>query len=192
MLYSYISQFNWVDILLIALLLRFCYISLKKGLGVEIFKTVNLFFCAFAAFHFYSALAEFLNTKIPALPLEPAEIFSYVFLIFIITIIFRIFREAIFVFAKTESISTISKYTGLLLGCLRGVVIGGFIIFGLFISTIHYLELSAKTSCFGPKAVKIPIKIYEIIFKGAVANIFPDQTFNQKTITIIETKPSDK
>ncbi|MBL7197116.1 MAG: CvpA family protein [Candidatus Omnitrophica bacterium] len=186
MLYPYVSQFNWIDILIIICTLRTCYIGLRKGLGIELFKVINLFFCSFVTLHFYFALGEFIQSKIPALPLEPAAIFSYILLIFIITMLFRILREGFFVIVKTETISNISKYSGLFLGFIRGVIISAFIIFGLLISTIHYLELSARTSFFGSRVVKLQLKIYEGLFYGSVAKIFPDQSFNQEVIKVLE------
>lgn len=188
MLYPYISEFNWIDIVIIVSTLRMCYIGLRKGFGIELFKLINVFFCAFVSLHFYFSFSELLHNKIPALPLEAAAIFNYVLLISIITIIFRILRDGFLVLIRIESISPISKYVGLTVGFIRGLFISGLIIFGLLISTIHYFELSARTSFFGPKIVRLPLKTYEVLFYGIAAKIFPDQTFNQETVKTLEGK----
>lgn len=189
MLYPYVSQFNWIDILIIICSLRMCYVGLKRGFGIELFKVINLLFCIFISLHFYLALAEFLNNKLSVLPLDAAATFSYALLLFIITMLLRILREGFFVLVKSETLNSISKLLGLLLGFIRGVLISGLIIFGLLISTVHYFDLSARTSFFGPKTVKLPIKIYESIFYGAVAKIFPEQGFNQEVVKVIEAEP---
>jgi uncharacterized membrane protein required for colicin V production len=163
-----------------------CYVGLKRGLGIELFKLVNLVFCSFVVLHYYSALGTFIQSKMPVLPIEPAIIFSYVLLILIITLLFRIFREGFFVFIKTEAIGNLSKYSGLLLGFVRGIIISAFIIFGLLISTVHYFELSARTSFFGSKIVVLPVKIYENIYQGFTSKIFRNQVFNQDVIKILE------
>ena len=186
MLYPYVSQFNWIDILIIVCALRMCYIGLKRGFGIELFKFLNLIFCSFISLHFYFTLGEFINSKIPTLPLEPATIFSYIVLIFIITILFRILREGVFVFVKQEAIRNASKYAGILLGFLRGILISALIIYGLMISSIHYFDLSARTSFFGSKIVKLPVKIYEGTFLGFTSKIFTDQSFNQEVIKVLE------
>ncbi|MFH1622137.1 MAG: CvpA family protein [Candidatus Omnitrophota bacterium] len=186
MLYPYISQFNWLDVLIIVCSLRMCYIGLKKGLGIELFKLINLFFCSLVVLHSYYPLGQFINNKIPALPLEPAAVFCYAVLLFIITILFRILREGVFVFIKIESIGNLNKYAGLFIGFLRGIIISAFIIFGFLISTIHYLELSSRTSYFGMQVVKFPIRIYEVTFNGVTSKLFPHQIFNQEVIKILE------
>lgn len=192
MLYPYISQFNWIDIVLIICFIRMGYVGLKRGFGVELFKFTNLLFCAFIAFHFYYTLAELLNTKLPVLPIEAAAITCYIVLLFLITILFRILREGFFIVLKSETISSASKFLGLFVGFIRGSFIGGFIIFGLLISTVHYFELSARTSFLGPKIVKIPIKIYEGIFYSSVSKLFPDQAFNQEITKVLEENPKEE
>lgn len=186
MLYPYVSQFNWVDILIIICTLRMCYIGLKRGLGIELFKLLNLVFCSFVVLHYYYTFGEFINKKIPALPIEPAIIFSYIVLITIITVLFRILREGFFVFVKTESIGNLSKYSGLLLGFVRGIIISAFIIFGFLISTVHYVDLSGRTSYFGSKIVKLPVKMYEGIFYGITSKIISNQGFNQEAVKTLE------
>ena len=186
MLYPYVSQFNWIDILIIICSLRMCYVGLKRGLGIEFFKLLSLFFCSFIVLHYYFALGDFIHNKIPALPIEPAIIFSYVVLISIITLLFRVLREGFFVFVKTETLSNFGKYSGLLIGFVRGIIVSAFIIFGLLISTIHYFELSARTSFFGSKIVILPVKIYEGIYQGITSRIFHSQIFNQEVIKVLE------
>jgi len=163
-----------------------CYIGLKRGLAIEVFKLANLIFCSFVVLHYYYALGEFIHSKIPALPVNPAVIFSYIVLLAVITLLFRILREGFFVFVKSDIISNASRYAGLFVGFARGIIISSFIIFGLLISTIHYFELSARTSFFGSRVVSLPVKIYEVTFNGLTSKIFPDQFFNQEVIKTLE------
>jgi len=189
MLYPYISQFNWIDIIIIICIVRMCYVGLKTGVGVEIFKTLGLLFCAFIALHFYIIIGSFLNSKMPPLPVEPASIFCYVVLVTIVTLLFRILREGFFAIVKSETISLLSKWLGLFLGFLRGILVSGFMLYGLLISTNHYCDLSVRTSYFGLKAAAVPIKIYEGVYNGAISKIFPDQPFNSEPIRVLESTP---
>ena len=186
MLYPIVSKFNWIDILIIICILRLSYIGLKRGLAIEAFKFVNLIFCSFAALHFYTILARLINSKLTALPIEAAKILSYSLLCFIITIIFRIIREGFFAMMTVESITSVSKICGFILGAVRGVIISGLIIFGLCISTIHYVELSAKSSYLGSKFVHVPAKIYEATFWGFVQKVSSEQVFNSDVPKALE------
>mgnify|MGYP001607426574 CR=1 FL=1 len=188
MFYPFISQFNWFDILIIAVIFRIAYLGIKRGFGIEVFKTINIFFCSFVALHFYITLGEFIHSKITPFPAESASIFSYIVLIFVITMIFRILREGFFVFFKSETVGIFSKISGLFFGIFRGVVISGLIMYVFLISSNHYLELSARTSVIGPKIMRLPVKIYESILNGVAVKISSSQGFNQKVIEVLEKK----
>jgi len=178
MFHTIISKLNWIDILLLICILRMGYVGLKRGLFIEIFKILNVLVCCFVTFHFYSSVGQLINSKLPPLPLDAAKIFSYTALCIIITLIFSIIREAIVVILRIETPTNIIKFLGAVLGVLRGVIISGLIIFGLYISTIHYLEMSARVSFLGQKVVMVPTKIYESIFRGFIYNLSQQQAFN--------------
>ena len=89
---------------------------------------------------------------------------------------------------KIESITTVSKISGFILGAVRGIIISGLIVFGLCISTVHYLELSAKSSYLGTKLVHVPAKIYEGTFWGFIHKITSDQEFNSDVPNAIKTE----
>lgn len=188
MLYSYVSEFNWVDIIVIILLLRMCYVGVRLGLGIEVFKIINVFFCSFIALHFYYACGELLHSLLPPLPVDPAATFSFILLLLIISLMFRVLRDAFFVFFKRGEAGKTSTLFGGMLGLTRGAAISGLFAFTLLISHNHYLELSARTSLLGSQLAKIPIKIYEITFHGVIVKILPDQDFNTKIVDVFKKK----
>lgn len=192
MFYPYISGFNWIDLWAISIILRMCYIGIKRGLGIEIFKTLNLLFCSFVSLHFYYALGELFHSILKPFPVEPASVFSYILLLSAITLIFRVLRESFFVFFKIETIGTLSKVLGCINGVFRGIVITGLIAYGLLISNNHYFDLSTRTSILGSKFLKVPIKIYESLLNGVTVPIFPDQSFNTQVVKVLKKNPKNK
>ena len=192
MFYPYISEFNWVDLIAISVLLRMCYIGLKRGFGVEVFKTLNVLFCSFVVLHFYYAFGELFHSIIKPFPVDSASVFSYILLLCIITLIFRFLRDGFFIFFKSETIGKPSKIAGCITGVLRGIIINGLIAYGLLISNNHYLDLSTRTSVLDSKFVKVPIKIYESSLQEIAVRIFPDQAVNNKITEVLERKPKTK
>lgn len=189
MFYPYISEFNWFDIVIIIVILRMCYIGIKKGVITELFKLTNVVLCSFVALHFYFLLGEFLHAKIPAFPTEAAATFSFVVLVFLITVIFRVLREATSIFFKSDSLSAASKWIGAMLGFCRSLIICGLIAYWMLIAHNHYLEMSARSSITGSKLVKIPVRIYEVAFHGIVAKLLPQENLNQEVVKVIEKRP---
>lgn len=188
MIYPYISECNWVDIVAVVIILRMCYVGIKQGFGVEVFKMINLCFCSFIALHFYYSLGEFLHSVLPPLPTEPAATFSFLLLLIVITLIFRVLRDTFFVFFKKGEANKTSILLGGAIGALRGIGIAGLIAFGLVISQNHYLELSSRTSVLGGRFIKVPVKIYEFVFNKILSNVSADQSFNEKVIEAFKKK----
>lgn len=190
MLYPYISEFNWLDLIAIAVILRMCYIGIKRGFVVEAFKAFNIVICSFVALHFYYGFGELLHSIIKPFPVDSASIFCYVFLLCLITLIFRVLREGFFIFFKSEAIGTLSKIGGSIIGVLRGVVICGLISYGLMISNNYYFDLSTRTSILNSRFVKTPVKIYESLLRGIAFRVLPEENMNSEVKKTLEKKPT--
>ena len=60
------QQTNFLDIVIIILVIRICYIAAKGGLAVEVFKLLGALFATYISMHFYTGLAD--NIKKGLLP----------------------------------------------------------------------------------------------------------------------------
>ena len=69
MLSKYLVGINWADFLIIGLIARMCFIGIKTGIGIELFKLLNLWLVTVISFHVYTTpLSDYLNQRLPALP----------------------------------------------------------------------------------------------------------------------------
>ena len=174
MLTKYFIGINWVDFLIIAVVVRMCYIGIKTGAGIELFKLFSLWVATVTAFHVYTTpLSDMLNEKLPALPLDAGDVFVFACLITIITIIFRIVRESFFLLIKIEARNAADKWLGLSIGLLRGLWAASIGLFIMTISTVQYLEVSAKSSLFGHKLLAMAPTIYKASYEGFIGKLAP-------------------
>ncbi|MDD5018927.1 MAG: CvpA family protein [Candidatus Omnitrophica bacterium] len=174
MLTKYFIGINWVDFLMIALVVRMCYIGTKTGVGIELFKLFSLWLVTITAFHVYTTpLSDMLNEKLPALPLDAGDVFVFVALVVSVTLIIRIIRESFFLLIKIEAKSVLDKWGGLAIGLLRGLWICSIGLFIMTISTIQYLEVSAKSSLFGHRLIAMAPTIYKASYEGLIAKFIP-------------------
>lgn len=174
MLSKYLVGLNWVDLLIIGAIGRMCYIGIKTGAGIELFKLLSLWFATVVSFHIYTTpLSDYLNTKLPALPLDAGDVFVFCCLVTVITLLFRIIRESFFLLVKIEAHNAIDKWIGLAVGCLRGFWIASFGLFIMTISTVGYLETSAKSSLLGSKLIAMAPNIYKGSAEGFISKIIP-------------------
>lgn len=187
MLTKYMVGVNWVDFLIMGLIIRMCYIGLKTGMGIELFKLLSLWLTTIIAFHVYTTpLSDLLNQKLPALPLDAGDVFVFVVLLAAITLLMRLVRESFFLLVKIETHNTLDRWGGLLVGCCRGFWIASILLFVLTISTVGYLETSAKSSLFGNKLISLAPNIYKGSYEGLVSKFFKDSKLNEEVFKAVQ------
>jgi len=188
-----IKQFNWVDILIIILLFRVGYISLKNGFPIALFKLCGTVLAIYASLHYYTVLSDsFLNFfSIKKAPLELIDFVSFLFLALISYFLFVLFRNIFTHLIKMEAVSTLNKWGGLFLGAIRGVLLCGLLIFMLAVSGVNYLNSSAKHSYFGSWFFGAASNTYSFLWNDLVSKFMPNEKFNLK-VTDTEEKFSKK
>lgn len=187
MLSKYVVGINWVDFLIIGIILRMCYIGMRTGIGIEVFKLIGLWLATMITFQLYSTpLADMLHEKLPPLPLDAADAFVFVSLLTIVVLVVRMIRESFFLLVKIDAQNTLNKWGGFLLGCLRGAWITSIALIIMTISTVQYLEVSAKSSLFGHRFINIAPRIYEISHKIVISKLFPNEKINDQIFLVVE------
>lgn len=61
---SIIKAINWVDVCLLILLLRICYIALKNGFVHEVFKLLATVAALYISLHYYNVLADVVRSRL--------------------------------------------------------------------------------------------------------------------------------
>lgn len=187
MLTKYIVGINWIDFLVIGIIARMCYIGIKTGLGIELFKLASLWLATVISYHIYTTpLSDLLNQRLPALPLDAGDVFVFCALLTVITIGIRIIRESFFLLVKIEAQNVLNKWGGLVIGCLRGFWIASIALFIMTISTVQYLEVSAKSSLFGHKLIGMAPNIYKGSYEGLISKFFVNSSINPEVFKAVE------
>lgn len=187
MLTKYIVGLNWADLLIIGILIRMAFIGLKTGFAIELFKLISLWFATIITFQLYTTpLADLLNEKVPALPLDAADVFTYIVIMTLVTLAFRIIRESFFLLIKIEAANTFDKIAGIILGSLRGLWVASIALFIMCISTIQYLETSAKSALFGHKVIALAPNIYRGCYNGLTRHLFSKTKLNEEVFKILD------
>jgi len=174
-----LAYLNWVDVLIGLIYLRALYIGLKKGLIVELFKTVGMVFTIFIALHYYVVTAVKLNVNFAA-PIKVGEILALLVFWLLIKIVFKFLREGFIIIFKAEPHPGVNKVGGAFLAFLRGSLISSFILFLFFVTGNNYLIQKANESYFGRPVQALSARIYGDIFDGFFNKLFPDEKKNLK------------
>lgn len=170
---------NWVDIVLIALLLTSVIVGSKKGLVREIMAFIMFFAAIILSVNYIDRFAVWLYEKVGGSPLVAA----FISFILLIAISYGLFKLAAYVFYKVANLKSIGKKDqmgGAIVGFLRGWLLIGFAVFLIFLLPLPAsFYTSFEQSFFGPTVAKtIPL-----VFEGTA----PVHPANRNFIGKIET-----
>jgi uncharacterized membrane protein required for colicin V production len=184
-----LTQFNFLDFIIIIVLFRICYIAARMGLSVEIFKLSGVVFATYIGLHYYTALADLFNKRFlpKSMPLEFTDFVFFVLLITAVYLVFVVLRSVLFRFIQLNAIPRINQVAGLVLGIFRGFLVVGLISFSLAISTVNYFSNAVKRSYLGSRAVTISPRTYTWLW-GNIFSKFSAQEKYNSTITEIINK----
>lgn len=181
-----LTKFNWVDIVIICMVLTTVYKGSRKGFIIEVFKLLGLLAAIYVSLHYFSIASDRLLGILPGLGVIFTDFTCFLSLslagYLAITAIRSIFCRLI----KMEAVSGLDKWGGFALGFLRGILLTSMLIILFHLSTITYLKASARKSYLGSRLSLINVQIYEGIFNGLVSRFATTETINKNINEIFE------
>lgn len=189
MLLNILKQINWVDIFVLLLVIRVCFVAVKNGFPVELFKLLGTIAAIYLASHYFATLAELLFGWIGLGKVLPLE-----FLQFVVFLLLAIFGYAVFLllrvifhrFLKMEAVSSLNKWGSLFLGAIRGIFLASLIIFMMFISSVSYFQESVKSSYSAKGLFMLSPNTYSWLWNNAVSKFAGKERFNHFVTTTSE------
>ena len=183
MLFESIKKFNWVDIFIIILFLRICYIAFQSGFLSEFFKLLGTISAIYLSLHYYTGLSDtllknsiFLKDK---MPLKFMDFLCFVILVLVGYLIFVLLRVGLLKIMKMEAVPLLHKWGGLCLGVVRAMLLTGLIVFMLAISTVGYFKRSVKDSFMGKDFFEMPVTTYSFLWDTLASKFMMAEKFNK-------------
>lgn len=191
MLQDVITQCNWVDLFVIIALFRISYIAMRNGLSAELFKFLGIILAIYLSAHYYISLSDWIRSHLPFssvmrrdTQLEFLDFLIFSLLVTIGYLIFVLLRHAFHRFIKMEAVPRLSKWSGLVLGVVRGILTVSLILFMFVISSISYFRNSAINSYSGSRLFKISPAVYSVIWHKFMSKFMPQEKFNDTVLDL--------
>lgn len=185
---NFIAQSNFVDIVIIIITLRICYIAAVMGLVVEFFKLLGVLFATYISLHYYTSISDIIQRHFfsKEMPLEFMDFLVFVILAFLAYLGVIVLRSIFYRLIKLEATPKINKMSGFILGLGRAYFSVGLLVFILSISSVSYLNDSVKHSYLGSRAFSISPRSYNWIWNSIVSKFSPGEKLNPTVKEIIE------
>ena len=180
MLVDVFKQFNYLDIVILIILFRICYIALKMGLAIEFFKLSGVLCAIYIASHYYITLTDIIrNHYFPkVMPLKFMDFITFLILAALTNLGFVFLRSIFYRFMKMEAAPKINKFGALFFGLARGYFSIGLLIYVLMISSVSYLNNSVKHSYLGSRASLISAQTYRWLWDSIFSKFSPQERPN--------------
>ncbi|MBI4706543.1 MAG: CvpA family protein [Candidatus Omnitrophica bacterium] len=181
---NFIRQINWVDLFVITLLLRVCYVAAGTGILIESFKIAGTIFATYFSLHYYSDLAGFLKDRFGSeyIPLTLLEFISFFILAFGVYLLFVFLRKIFCRFVKMEAVENLNKWGGLIIGVIRGLLLISLFTFGFVLSNISYFQESLQHSYTGRRIFYLAPSVYRWSWENIASKFSSDDKMNEAVL----------
>jgi len=180
MLAEIVNRLNWIDLVFVILLIRTCYVAIRNGFLVEIFKISGSVLAVYLGCHYYASLAAFFHSRMGAEGSSAAfpETLSFIALCSLGYGIFILPRRLLMRFLKVEAAQILNSWGGFLLGLCRGVLFSGMLFLAFSISTRDYLHSSVAQSLSGRRLVDTIAGTYGGIWNTVMSKFMHGEQYN--------------
>lgn len=187
-----IYSFNWIDILMTAILIRAIYIGLKRGIVVELFKLTGALFAVFIALHYFSEISRFLQQKVH-LPQAAADLFSFGVLWGVVILAFKFIRDGFGMLFKMEAAhSALDKGGGLGVCIIRALLLCSLTVLFLRASAVVYFTKNLKQSVTATRVAPLAPDLYEATYNHFISKFFPTEELNKDAFRLKDFKTETK
>jgi len=181
MLLDIIQKLNWIDVVIIVVMLRALYIGLKRGCVNEIFQLMAVLAAIFIIFHYDHFCSKFLENRIFFKP-EIAQGVTFFALWALIALVCKFVRDGVSLVFKIEAKSFFDKIGGLSVAFIRGAFVASLLL-ALFTTTgSEYLSRNIQGSYFSSQIAPLAPSVYKFVFKGFINKYFPNEQMSQGVV----------
>ncbi len=180
---NFITNINWVDIVLIVIIVRGMYIGFKSSFAVELFKLLGALASIFVTLHYFLGVGKFLHETL-AFKANFTDLLAFVLLWIPIVFVFKLIRDGIFLIFKIKAGSEVDGGLGLIVAGVRSIFICSLTLMLLYVSREAYLVKQAQRSVIGQYVENWAPEFYKFSFKNICGNFFPEEKINQKVFSL--------
>ena len=185
---SIASKLNWVDVIVWLFAIRIILIGYKKGFAIELFKLTGLILAVFTSFHYYTRVSDLLNTNSKNTS-GFIDLISLVILLFSVIIVFKFIRDSVLLIIKIHPIEGLDKWGALILSLFRAAIVSSLIVVIMQLSTLAYVEKSAKESFSNKHFSSLAPRLYAKVFESVIFKFSPKEDLNFSIFKALEENP---
>ena len=185
------TNFNWVDILIIIVIVRIIYTGMKSNILVEFLALLGVVIANFVTLHYYSRFSDFLHDKL-FMPEVVQDFFAFLLIWLTIYVLFKLIINGWTLIIKAQAHPTVDQWGGAILSFANSLFVAGMIFMLFLVSDNSYFQKIAKQSFTGFYLADFSPKAYQYFYDNLVVKFFPNEQLNEKAFHVLEADGSKK
>lgn len=159
-----LRHINWVDVLVVIIIIRISYIAFQDGLSHEIFPVITVVAGIVICLNYYNKIGSYISENLLKMPLPVANFLSFLVLAVGTGLIFKLVRMLLDKIIKVEWHPLIERFGGLVFGIVRAFLVTSLVMMTITLAPFKYLQWSVRDkSVTGMYILRIGPSIYEKI-----------------------------
>ncbi len=165
MVESILKYINWVDIVIVILLLRGAYAGYRGGFGREIGRLISIVVGIIVSFQNYRLLGNLISSH-SFVPSLYSNIISFILLLVIVVLVVKLLMAVIRQLMRVEFVPAVESNGGLIFGLIQGVIIASLVLVILvWLPFARLKKAITKDSYLGPIVLEISPAIHDSLIK---------------------------
>ncbi len=155
-----IKNINWLDIIVLVIVVRGIYMGAKRGLTAELFNFFGIIISLILAVQWYSRIADVLILNF-SLPIWLSKFLCFIVIVQIIRLVFKYSLTFLLKILNIQFIPQLERIGGGVVGFGRGVIVSGILMLTFSFIPNDYMRESIETKSFtGSFLIKVTERTY--------------------------------
>lgn len=142
-----LNKINWVDVVVLILILRSIYLGIRHGLTAELFSFIGILLSLVCAVSWYSQVADVLIVNF-SLPIWFSQILCFVIIVQLIRVAFKYGLAMFLRVLNVQFLPQLERVGGGVVGFGRGIIISGILLLALGLISNSYMSESIYQKSF--------------------------------------------
>lgn len=178
-MYALNLNVNLVDVLMLCIIIRGCYVGAKSGLPAEVFRLLSVVCVTFIVVHYYSPLAQFLHEKL-FISEKTSEFAAFVIWMLAAFLVFFLIREGWLVLVKSEPKAAVHHWAAAAGSLVTSYFVCGLVFLALALSNNGDVQQQLQRSISRLVWSRTAGNLYNVSYGALVRPFFPDEKPNQR------------
>jgi len=177
-------NFNLVDVLMLAVLIRGFYVGRKTGFVAELLRLAGIVGSTFIILHYFIPFSVILRERL-FVPGDIAEFVAFMLLMVLAIVTLFLIREGWLIAFKVEVKSVFNKWGGALLSLMTSLVVCSLLFVAFILLNQAYTNDHVERSVSRLVLKEISVSVYKGCYKTFIHPFFPDEPINVKVLKIV-------